>query len=103
MTYLFLCISIGLLTAVTKGNWDEVILINVIILSITWMLESRVIVKKETSKIVLYEKIELIKPEHKAELMADLETRLGLKINQISIGKVDFLRDSAEIHVFYYD
>lgn len=103
MTYLFLSIAMGLLTAVTKGNWDEIILINIIILGITWLLESRVIMKKEISKMVIYEKIELIKPEKKEELMADLESRMGIKINQVTIGNVDFLKDSAEIHVFYYE
>ena len=103
MTYLFLVIAMGLISAVTKGNWDEIILINSIILLVTWLLESRTLMKKETSKIVMYEKIELIKPQNKAELVTDLENRLGVKINHISIGKIDFLRDLAEIHVFYYE
>ncbi len=103
MTYLFLVIAMGLISAVTKGSWDELILINGIILLSTWVLESKVFMKKETSRIVMYEKIELIKPESRAELLADLENRLGVKINQISIGKIDFLRDAAEIHVFYYE
>lgn len=103
MTYLFLVIAMGMISAVTKGNWDEIVLINSIILLTTWLLESRIFMKKETSKIVMYEKIELIKPQNKAELIADLENRLGVKINQISIGKIDFLRDLAEIHVFYYE
>ena len=103
MTYLFLVIAMGLISAVTKGNWDEIILINSIILLSTWVLESRIFMKKETSRIVMYEKIELIRPENRAELIADLEKRLGVKINQIAIGKIDFLRDAAEIHVFYYE
>lgn len=103
MTYLFLSIAMGLLTAVTKGNWDEIILVNMIIIGLTWVLESRTFMKKETSKIVMYEKIELIKPEHKAELLSDLENRLGVKINQVSVGNIDFLRDTAELHVYYYE
>ena len=91
MTYLFLVIAMGLISAVTKGNWDEIILINSIILLVTWLLESRTLMKKETSKIVMYEKIELIKPQNKAELVTDLENRLGVKINHISIGKIDLL------------
>lgn len=103
MTYLFMVIAMGMISAVTKGNWDEIVLINFIILLAAWLLESRVFMKKEVSKIVMYEKIELIRPQNKPELIADLEDRLGVKINQISIGKIDFLRDLAEIHVFYYE
>ena len=103
MTYMFLLIALGLLNAVSKGGWDELLLINLIIISVTYLLESNLLMKKETSKIVMYENIELIRPEKKDELIADLEKRMGVKINQITIGKIDFLRDSALVHVFYYE
>ena len=103
MTYLFLVIAMGLICAVSKGNWDELLLLNLIILIITYLLESRILMKKEVSKIVFYENIELIKPERRAELIADLELRMGIKINHVTIGKLDFLRDSAQLHVYYYE
>jgi hypothetical protein len=103
MTYLFLVIAMGLICAVSKGNWDELLLLNIIILVITYLLESRILMKKEVTKIIFYENIELIKPERHAELIADLENRMGVKINHVTIGRLDFLRDSAQIHVFYYE
>lgn len=103
MTYLFLSIAMGLICAVSKGSWDELTLINLIILLITWLLESKVLMKKEVTKIVMYENIELIKPENQAALTADLEKRMGVKINHVTIGKIDFLRDSAMLHVYYYE
>ena len=33
--------------------------------------------------------------------MADLEARLGLKIERLEVGHVDFLRDVAFIKVYY--
>ena len=59
--------------------------------------------KKEVSKIIMYENIELIKPENKELLIKDLESRMGVKINQVVLGKIDFLRDAAQLHVFYYE
>lgn len=103
MTYLFLVIAMGLISAVSKGNWDELLLLNGIILVFTYLLESNIFLKKEASKNIQYENIEMIKPEHRAELMADLENRMGIKINRISIGKVDFLKDTAVIRVYYYE
>ncbi len=103
MTYMFLVIAMGLINAVSKGNWDELTLLMFIIILVTYLLESNVLIKKEVSKIVMYENIELIKPENKALLIADLEKRMGVKINQVTIGKIDFLRDAAQIHVFYYE
>lgn len=103
MTYMFLSIALGLINAVSKGGWDELLLINLIVISITYLLESNLLLKKEASKIVMYENIELIKPEKRDELIADIEKRMGVKVNHISIGKIDFLRDSALINVFYYE
>ena len=103
MTYLFLAIALGLISAVTKGSWDELLLINAIILISTFLFESNLFMKKETSKNIQYENIELIKPDRRQELIADLEERLGIKINRLSIEKIDFLRDSAVIKVFYYE
>jgi len=103
MTYMFLVIAMGLINAVSKGNWDELSLLMAIIILITYLLESNVLIKKEVSKIVMYENIELIKPENRAQLVADLENRMGVKINQVTIGKIDFLRDAAQVHVFYYE
>src|SRR5688572_26105800 len=103
MTYMFLLIAMGLINAVSKGSWDELLLLNALVILVTYFLESNLLIRKEVSKLVNYENIELIKPGRKTELIQDLETRLGIKINHIIIGKVDFLRDSALIQVFYYE
>lgn len=103
MTYLFLSIALGLMSAVTKGGWDELILINSIILAVTFCLESDLLMKKEYSKNIQYENIDLIKPEKRQELIADLENRTGIKINRLAIDKIDFLKDSALIKIFYFE
>lgn len=110
MTYLFLSIAIGLVSAVIKvKNADDLfenlflVFINVIVLIITYLLESSVLMKKETMKQLTYENIELIKPERRDELIADLKTRTGINIHRLSIHKIDFLKDSAVIKIYYYE
>lgn len=103
MTYLFLVIALGLISAVTKGNWDELILINSIILIVTYVLEGNWLIKKESSKFIQYENIEMIRPAKHSELIVDLEERTGLKINRITIDKIDFLKDTALIRIFYFE
>jgi hypothetical protein len=103
LTYLFLVIAIGLITAVSKGGWDELSLINGIIIIITVLLETNLLMKRELGKSVAYENIEMIKPENHEKLLEDLRTRTGLNIHRFSITKVDFLRDMATIRVYYYD
>ena len=50
---------------------------------------------------MLYDRIELIVPEKRDELIADLEKRTGVKVDNLEIGHVDFLRDAAYIKIFY--
>ncbi|MBI5540406.1 MAG: DUF4956 domain-containing protein [Bacteroidia bacterium] len=103
MTYLFLCIAVGLITAVAKGGWDELLLINFIILSVTTLLETGVLMKKELGKTVQYENIEMIKPENHEKLLEDLRNRTGYDIHRFNIVKIDFLRDMASIRIYYFD
>lgn len=109
MTYLFLSIAIGLVCAVTKikdaSDTYEYFFLGIICsitLIITWLLESSVLMKKEMVKVVIYENIELIQANREAELLLDLSTRTGLKVHRVSIQRIDFLRDAAQIKIYYY-
>jgi hypothetical protein len=91
-------------SAVYSTNyWPQLIAANLTILTIMLVLEKGWGFRYETSKQIVYEKIELIRPDRQAELQADLEKRTGLKIKRIVVGKVDFLRDIANIKVYYED
>ncbi|MBA3704504.1 MAG: DUF4956 domain-containing protein [Bacteroidetes bacterium] len=102
MTYLFLVIAMGLITALSKGTWFELSFLNLLVILFTYFLESSVLLKKEITQTVQYENIEMIKPEHQSELIADLEKRMGVTITRIDISKIDFLKDTALIKIFYY-
>jgi hypothetical protein len=103
MTYLFTVIALGLMSSVNKGNILEMAIINAIILVAAFLLDGNVLIKTEFIKTVQYENIELIKPERYPELLADLSARTGLDVHKASIGKVDFLRDTATIKVYYHE
>jgi hypothetical protein len=105
MTYQFLIITLGAINGlVGNGNWLlQLLFINLVIVVFTFILDSNVLMKEEHSKLVLYEKIELIKPEKREELIADLRERTGLDINRIKIEKINFLQDTASITVYYRD
>jgi uncharacterized membrane protein required for colicin V production len=110
MTYLFLSIAIGLISAVTKIKDTPDVLeylflsgINLIVLLITYLLESKLLMKKEAVKTIMYENIELIKAGKEDELIADLCNRTGMSIHRFTVQKIDFLKDAAEIKVYYYE
>jgi len=104
MAYLFVTIGISVINALSSKriSYVELLFANVIIVGVIYGLEKFNFLKHESCKLVNYEKIELIKQEKHNELIADLQDRTGLKINRIEIGKIDFLRDTALISVYYY-
>ena len=105
MTYLFLVIGISVINALanSKVSYAELIFTNIALILITYFLERVFLLKHESRKVVIYEKIDLIVPEKRAELIADLELRTGLIINRIEIGRIDFLRDIARIYIYYFE
>ena len=103
MTYLFTVIALGLMTSANKGTIFEIVIINSTILFAAFLLDGNVLMKTEFIKNIQYENIELIKPERHQELIEDLQKRTGLKIHKISVGRIDFLRDTASIKIYYYE
>ncbi len=105
MTYIFVVIGLSVINAMSskKISYAELILINLIVVGVIFLLEKVWLLKYESSKIVIFEKIELIKPERHNELIADLEDRIGINITRLEIGKVDFLKDTARIRVYYFE
>ncbi len=103
MTYLFAVITLGLISSVNQGNLLELLLINGIVLGLAFLLDGGILIKTERMQVVQYEKIEMIRPENRQELLSDLRERTGLNIRKISIDKIDFLRDTALIKVYYIE
>lgn len=105
MTYLFIVIGISVMNALVnkKISHAEVIFTNMMFIAITYGLEKIWLLKHESRKNITFEKIELILPERKEELLADLRERTGLNITRVEIRNVDFLRDTANLRIFYFE
>jgi len=104
MTYLFLVIGISVINALTstKTSLADLLFTNIVIVFITFGLEKIWLQKHESSKIINYEKIDLIKPENYELLIGDLQARTGIKqISRVETGKIDFLKDTCLLTVFY--
>jgi hypothetical protein len=104
MTYLFLIIGVSIINSLadTKTSVVEVLFTNFAIIIITFCLEKIWLQKRELAKIVIYEKIDLIVPEKNQELINDLQLRTGIaKINRVEIGKINFLKDTCTLQIFY--
>jgi len=100
MTYLFVIIALALVNAIAEGvPMFELILTNFIILAAVWIFETTL--KTQPTKYIQYDRMELIAPDKKDELKADLEKRLGVNIIKVEVGAVDFIRDMAMIRIVY--
>lgn len=109
MTYLFIivCLSVvhamvditGQTLSAVLLEMGQLLVIDVIVVSAILLCENRL--NLQSTKLVQYDRIDLIKPQRYDELKADLEERLGIKIIKVDVGGVDFLRDSAVLRVTY--
>jgi hypothetical protein len=115
MTYLFMLIALSVVNAVAHGDyhpkadyWDGVgivtlLFVNIVFIVMAWIFESSKVMSQEASKIILFDNVNLIAPEKREELKAELEKRTGLKITRIEVGMIDYLKDSVMIRIFYND
>ena len=111
MTYLFVVVCLSVVHAMSSalGVDDsgamtgtpllELLVIDAITIAAITVFEK--MLKVAATKLVQNDRIELIKPEKRDELKADLEERLGVKVIKVDVGAVDFLRDMAVLRVVY--
>ncbi len=102
MTYLFFVVALSVINGMaTKLSLAELFVANGLFIGIAWLFESNKMVKHVCSKFIRYDNINLITPEKRPELIADLERRTGLKIERVEVGSIDFLKDSALVRIYY--
>lgn len=102
MTYLFTVIALGLISSVIRGSILELAIINGFIVIAAFFLDGNILMKTEFVQTIQYDNIDLIKPENYEALLHDLRQRTGLNVHKASVGRVDYLKDSASIKVYYY-
>ena len=102
MTYLFVITALSVINSVQLSTYayTEFLITDLATLSVLFVLEQGWGFDYEIRRTVEYEQIDLIRPEHWPALIADLEQRLGIPINRVEIGRVNFLRDSATLTVY---
>ena len=105
MTYLFIVIGLSVINSLASNKISiaELALINVSICILTYLIEYVFLLRNETQKTILFERIDLIKSFNNAELKSNLEERTGLKINRVAVGKINYLNDTADVKIYYFD
>ena len=103
MTYLFIVIALAVINALAPmaASLAEIALANGLIWILAFVLERLWFVEHLATKMVVYDRIDLLHEGKRAELVADLERRTGVTIVNLEIGKVDLLRDTANIKIHF--
>ena len=103
MTYLFIIIALSAINGLTVSelSMGEVLMINLLFILSIWICESKVLISHYSYKVIKYDNVNLITPDKREELIADLEKRTGLKIEKVEVGSIDFLKDAAIVKMYY--
>jgi hypothetical protein len=102
MTYLFFVVAISVINAMAgKVSLAELALANILVVLLTWALERSKLMERPQCKYVKYDNIDLITPEKRGELIADLKKRTGLDIICVEVGSIDFLKDATLLKIYY--
>lgn len=102
MTYLFVFIALGLLNAIQMKIYEQAILGGIVFL-MTFIMDTQLLRKRESVKMIRFEDINMIQPEKEEQLIALLKQRTGLEIHRVSIEEIDYLKDIAKINIYYYE
>jgi hypothetical protein len=102
MTYLFVVMGLSIINGqALTTSYLELLITNAMVIIAIWLFEGNKHAKQMSEKVILYDKIELVKVGKEAELRADLEERTGIKVEKMEIGHIDYLKDAAYIKIWY--
>jgi hypothetical protein len=101
LTYLLVVVGLSVLNSVLKFQALELIVINALLLAVTFFAERIPGLENGRQANVQYERLDLIVPERRHELIADLEKRTGWIVRGFEVGDIDFLKDIVQLRVMY--
>ncbi len=101
LTYLFVVIGLAILNAVAnkKISFVELMTIDIVIVFFTWLMTHSPLNKREETHEVVYDNLELLKPDQREALFADLTERTGMEVLRVNVGKFNLLRDTASLTI----
>ena len=115
MTYLFVVIGIAIVNSLTnkKTSYAELLAVNsvfVLAVLINEQLASRALAalpppppkpRRPPRQALIYDKLELLAPDRRDELIADLQQRTGLQVTEVHIGEIDLTLSTVRLGVSY--
>ncbi len=100
MTYLFVVLCLSVVNALASTMpLVELLVTNLIIIIVVWFFEH--LLKVVPCKLIQYDRLDLVKPDRREDLIEDIRERTGLDVITVEVGGIDMLRDMAVVKVYY--
>ena len=103
MTYLFIVIGISVVNALAnkKMSYAEIFGANIVVVAAIYIIEKSTLKRKELKLLLKYEKVDMIHFVNDDAFLSDLKERLGINVTRYEVSKVDYLKKTADIVVYY--
>lgn len=103
MTYIFTIIGISIINSQANIPPPVVgaVLVNATIILLTYSLEKFLEKKQVEKRNIVFNKLELLRPENKSELLKQLSLLTGQDILKVIVEKVDYDKMRAELEVYF--
>ena len=105
MTYIFTIIGISVINS--QANIPPPVLgalaVNSIIIILAIILELFLMKNALTRVVIRYNKLKLLNPDLRKELLKDLSAHTGLNIEKVNIRRINIGKGRAELEVFFKD
>ena len=109
MTYHFIVITTGVINALSTEQVDfaELLFANAAIVTMTFLLERHWVNnlpdKSLNTKTIVYNDMNLIKPENHQELIKDFTQKTGLPVVDCKVGRINYIENRANVKLYYKD
>jgi len=105
IAYTYTIFGISVINSLKLLNFPllGLLIINAIIILMVYLLEeytAKFIFEKQT---IIYDKLDLLKPEKKEKLLKDVSARTGREVLKVKILKINFKRKRAFLDAYYKD
>ena len=103
MTYFFTVIGISVINAMATfyNPVRGMIVINSVIVLSTLILELFFNKRAYTTTTLVYDRLELLAPDKFQELLSDISSRSGKKVEKVEIKKIDLIKKNAELEISF--
>jgi hypothetical protein len=106
LTYIFLSVGIAAKNHLVPEDFEfyRIVFSDVLLLGLTGLLEYFLFRKKESTKIIVYNNLDLIHPDKRPDLLADLNKKFGIaNVKALKTGKIDIPKNTVRLQVIFED